>query len=171
MFLQAYVVALHETGSDAIRQDCRDSLIRKTCQAPLLDLEQLISIALFNLLTGNCDAHGKNYSLLYTGGGISLAPFYDLVSTVHWPELDTKLSMRFGSTYKLPEIRKTDMDIFAREVGVNPKLVTVQAEALVRQAIHAWNKIIALPELLDFPALTESLHQGWNLRARQLLGY
>lgn len=147
------------------------TLIRRTCHAPLLDLEQLISIALFNLLTGNCDAHGKNYSLLYKGEGISLAPFYDLVSTVYWPELDTKLSMRFGSTYKLTEIRKTDMDIFAGDVGVNPKLVTMQAELLVRKAIPAWEKIVTLPEFQDCPTLTESLHRGWNLRARQLLGY
>jgi serine/threonine-protein kinase HipA len=147
------------------------TLIRRTCRAPVLDIEQLVSIAVFNVLAGNCDAHGKNYSLLYKGTGISLAPFYDLVSTAYWPELDTKLSMRFGSTYKLTEIRNTDMNIFARDVGVNPKLVTMQAELLARKAVLAWDKIIKLPELQGFSVLTESLHLGWNLRAKQLLGY
>ncbi len=64
-------------------------LIRKACRAPLVDLERLMDIALFNALVGNCDAHGKNFSLLYRDGYVGLAPFYDLLSTTYWPELDT----------------------------------------------------------------------------------
>jgi len=33
--------------------------------------------ALFNLVAGNSDAHGKNFSLLYRPEAISFAPLYD----------------------------------------------------------------------------------------------
>ena len=50
---------------------------------------------IFNYLVGNNDAHGKNFSLLYTGIGtatpeIRLAPLYDIVSTVYYPDLSTR---------------------------------------------------------------------------------
>lgn len=79
-------------------------LIRGACTAPIHDLELLVGIALFNLLVGDCDAHGKNFSLLHREDTIGLAPFYDLVSTTCWPELDTKLSMRIGKEYGLHRV-------------------------------------------------------------------
>jgi len=39
----------------------------------------------FNWIVGNCDAHGKNYSLLYDRGAPTLAPLYDIVSTRSTP--------------------------------------------------------------------------------------
>ena len=35
-------------------------IIRQHVMAPLEDIEALMRAALFNLLVGNCDAHGKN---------------------------------------------------------------------------------------------------------------
>jgi serine/threonine-protein kinase HipA len=46
-----------------------------------------------NVALGNCDAHGKNFSLLHTESGqIKLAPLYDLLSTRLYP-IDEKLAM------------------------------------------------------------------------------
>ena len=40
------------------------------------------------MLIGNADAHGKNLSLLLPPGGrVRLAPLYDVMSTVHYPEV------------------------------------------------------------------------------------
>jgi serine/threonine-protein kinase HipA len=63
--------------------------------------ERFIQCAVFNYVIGNCDAHGKNFSLLYEQDGqAALAPFYDLASTMAYPELDQKFAMAIGKTYR-----------------------------------------------------------------------
>ncbi|MBR0458939.1 MAG: HipA domain-containing protein, partial [Victivallales bacterium] len=37
---------------------------------------------MFNFLIGNCDAHAKNYAVLYRHGKPSLVPAYDLLTTM-----------------------------------------------------------------------------------------
>ena len=51
----------------------------------------------FNLVIGNHDAHGKNFALLRNDDGRArLAPLYDLVSTLFYPELATRMAMKIG---------------------------------------------------------------------------
>jgi serine/threonine-protein kinase HipA len=145
-------------------------LVKRVCSLPLADLERLIDIAVFNVLIGNCDAHGKNFSLLYMENHIGLAPFYDLVSTTYWGELDTKLSMRFGKTYKLDEIRRTDLEGFARDLGVKPKAVEERAVRLMESAAAAWEKVFPLPELQVHHTLVEHIRCGWEYRSKRLTG-
>ncbi len=64
------------------------TLIDDESSAPARDRQQLWLALVFNVLIGNCDAHGKNYSLLYDSPAPSLAPFYDLLSTAAYAELD-----------------------------------------------------------------------------------
>jgi serine/threonine-protein kinase HipA len=53
----------------------------------------LLRALALNVALGNCDAHGKNFSLLHTeSGALRLAPLYDLLSTRLYP-LDEKLAM------------------------------------------------------------------------------
>ena len=70
--------------------------IRNVSSAPVLDLRHLLDAVVFNWLVGNNDAHGKNFSLLYTGMGTGrvetrLAPLYDMVATVAYPELSGEM--------------------------------------------------------------------------------
>jgi serine/threonine-protein kinase HipA len=45
----------------------------------------LLQMTTVNILVGNGDAHGKNFSLLHeSGGALRLAPLYDVVSTLHY---------------------------------------------------------------------------------------
>ena len=54
-----------------------------------------------NVLIGNGDAHGKNFSLLHDpSGALQLAPFYDLMSTVTYG--DDQLAMY------VDDVRRTD---------------------------------------------------------------
>lgn len=50
------------------------------CTAPAAARLRIYSWLVFNLLTGNSDAHLKNLSFLVTRRGIELAPYYDLVA-------------------------------------------------------------------------------------------
>ncbi|WP_232220368.1 HipA domain-containing protein [Legionella tunisiensis] len=74
-------------------------LIREISSLPIMDIKELLQGILFNLIIGNNDAHGKNFSLLYQGQQTRLAPFYDMISTVYYPTLATKMAMKIGSKY------------------------------------------------------------------------
>ncbi|MFT6182188.1 MAG: serine/threonine-protein kinase HipA [Akkermansiaceae bacterium] len=81
-------------------------LLRKVSSAPAPDVIALLEALIFNFLIGNNDAHGKNFSLLYSGKNQTrLAPFYDLVSTTCYPELTDKMAMKIGSKYLPRDLR------------------------------------------------------------------
>ena len=62
--------------------------------------EALLRALTLNVALGNCDAHGKNFSLLHAeSGALRLAPLYDLLSTTLYP-LDNKLAMYVDSVQK-----------------------------------------------------------------------
>ncbi len=66
--------------------------------------ETLLRALTLNVALGNCDAHGKNFSLLHTESGVlSLAPLYDLLSTRLYP-LDDKLAMYVDSVQKADRV-------------------------------------------------------------------
>jgi serine/threonine-protein kinase HipA len=66
--------------------------------------QELIERLFFNLLIGNADAHGKNFSLLFTAQGAQLAPAYDLLSTQVYPSLSEAFSMRIGPARRQAEL-------------------------------------------------------------------
>lgn len=52
-----------------------------------------------NVLLGNGDAHGKNFSLLHNpSGALTLAPLYDLMNTLHYG--DNRLAMYVDSVQR-----------------------------------------------------------------------
>lgn len=77
-----------------------------------------LDAAIFNLIVGNADAHGKNFSLLYQTDIVSLAPFYDLLSTVAYPDLSPNLAMRIAKKATLEELGPVAWPAFAEEVGL-----------------------------------------------------
>lgn len=96
-------------------KDCF-SLLEYVTQ-PAVDKDRLISVALFNYLIGNRDAHGKNFSLLYgKNNHIRLAPFYDLVCTGIYPDLTGKMAMKIGSQYDAEEIFPHDWKKFCESI-------------------------------------------------------
>ncbi len=81
-----YIEKYQHEGGPTAREAME--LIDKASSAPARDRQQLWLALVFNVLIGNCDAHGKNYSLLYDSPAPSLAPLYDLVSTAAYDESD-----------------------------------------------------------------------------------
>lgn len=84
------------------------SVIKKICSIPAIETRKFLKYVVFNYIIGNCDSHGKNYSLLYKNNTVELAPIYDAVSTAIYPELTDKLSMKIGSLYELKKVLKED---------------------------------------------------------------
>jgi len=105
------------------------NLLREVSTAPVIDLQTLLDYVIFNFLVGNNDAHGKNFSILYDRGTIltehskRLAPLYDVLCTVHYPDISRKMAMKIGNEYNWDLIIPKHFDKFAEEVGLSQPLV------------------------------------------------
>jgi serine/threonine-protein kinase HipA len=103
------------------------ALLRDVSSAPVIDLARLLDAVIFNYLVGNNDAHGKNFSVIYYGSGedrqTRLAPLYDLVSTVHYPELSPDMAMRIGNEYSSEKVSLKDFEQLAADAGLGKPLV------------------------------------------------
>ena len=84
---------------------------------------KLLDAVVFNLIAGNADAHGKNFSILYDETGPRLAPLYDLLATVAYPELSPKLAMQIGKRASLGEMDARGWAAFAADTGLGLPLV------------------------------------------------
>jgi serine/threonine-protein kinase HipA len=104
------------------------ALVRETSSAPVIDLQDLLDAVIHNYLIGNYDAHGKNFSLLYSGQTLSerrtrLSPFYDLASTVYYPELSEDMAMKIGGEYLSDRILPRHFEKLAEEAGLAKPMV------------------------------------------------
>jgi serine/threonine-protein kinase HipA len=94
------------------------ALLRRATSRPARDILKLLDAAILNLIIGNADAHAKNFSLLHKDGGITLAPLYDLLSTIAYPDLSAKLAMKIAKKAMLEEIQSRHWDRFAEDVDL-----------------------------------------------------
>lgn len=93
------------------------ALIREYSEVPVIDLQQLLNAIIFNFLIGNCDAHGKNFSLIIDKQ-CRLAPFYDLISTTYYEDLSTNMAMKIGGEYNINQITSQHFIKAAAEIGL-----------------------------------------------------
>jgi len=112
-------------------------LLRAATAVPALELPRLWEALVFNWLIGNCDAHGKNFSLLYDSGAPTLAPLYDLVSTVAYPELTTRLAMRIDGAVHIEEAGMDAWVRLAGEIGVSERFARRTTAAVLERVIDA----------------------------------
>jgi HipA N-terminal domain len=109
--------------------------------------ESFIKCALFNYVIGNCDAHAKNFSLLYHGTkGLRLAPFYDLVSTMAYPELAQKFAMAIGKTFRFDRIAEHSWKEFAAAMNIRAERVFSLAEEVCASVAPAVEPLAARHE-------------------------
>jgi serine/threonine-protein kinase HipA len=111
------------------------ALLRRCSAVPAQDLPRFWKALVFNWLIGNCDAHAKNFSLLYDTGAPTLAPLYDLVSTTVYPELNTKLAMRIDGARTTREVEPDCWETLSREVGFNARFARTATAETVEQVV------------------------------------
>jgi len=99
------------------------SLLRTTSAVPGPDLLGLLDAAIFNVIVGNADAHGKNFSILHRNTGPRLAPLYDLLSTAFYPEFAATFAMKIGRRSSLGELDAKGWKRFADDAGIGWPLV------------------------------------------------
>lgn len=121
-------------------------LLRAVSSTPVIDLARMLDAVIFNHLVGNNDAHGKNFSLLYPGAGtgeyqVRLAPLYDVVSTVYYPELSPEMAMKIGGEYSSEQITPRNFEKLAEEVGLAKALVGRRVTDLADAILSALPKL------------------------------
>lgn len=99
------------------------ALLRRVSAQESEDSLKLLDAVIFNTVVGNADAHGKNFSLLYGPAGPRLAPLYDLLSTVVYPELSARFAMKIGRQAVLEELDAASWADFARKAELGLPLV------------------------------------------------
>ena len=66
-------------------------------------VDELLRLVTLNVLVGNGDAHGKNYSLLHEpSGALRLSPVYDVVSTLVYG--DDRLAMYVDRVHRTNKV-------------------------------------------------------------------
>jgi serine/threonine-protein kinase HipA len=107
------------------------ALIREHAFAPAVDLLGFLDALLFDLLIGNTDTHGKNFSFLLDGEGApKLAPLYDLLSArAYWP-FKRKMAMKYGGEYRMDRIRGRHLDRLAAELEIAPAAIRRRAREM-----------------------------------------
>ena len=99
------------------------ALLRSATRPSAPHTLKLLDAVVFNALIGNHDAHGKNFSLLYTPAGAVLTPLYDALCTAVYPTLTDKMAMKIGSKYKFSEVQARHWAQFATEAALSPAQV------------------------------------------------
>jgi serine/threonine-protein kinase HipA len=105
-------------------------LLRRAATRPAVATLALLDAAIFNLIVGNADAHGKNFSLLYDVGTTSLAPLYDLLSTIAYPDLSPKLAMKIAKRATLEELDRRSWEAFRADIGIAAPFVRRRVKEL-----------------------------------------
>lgn len=93
-------------------------VLRTFTESPQAELERLFRQVVFRVLVGDEDSHGKNFSLLLTGGRVTLAPMYDSLCTLWYPSLSGKMAAPIGSIESLLRVTPEALLDEANQMGL-----------------------------------------------------
>ena len=99
------------------------ALLGENSSLPREDVATFLDSVVFNWLIAGTDAHAKNYALLIgVGGGVRLAPLYDVASILPYIDIEkAKASMKIGGEYRLRNIRAYHWRKLAVELKLDPE--------------------------------------------------
>ncbi len=117
-------------------------LLNAASAVPAVDRPTFWSAMIFNFLIGNCDAHGKNFSLLYDSRSPHLAPLYDLVSTAMYPDLSRRLSMSIDGAQMLEEVDRGAWEKLAEEAGLSRLYAMREFDRLVGRVLGEARRLV-----------------------------
>ncbi|MGH7624219.1 MAG: type II toxin-antitoxin system HipA family toxin [Gemmatimonadaceae bacterium] len=99
------------------------SLLKDASRKAEDDVERFIRATVLNWVIAAPDAHAKNYALLHSpGGGVRLAPFYDILSFLPYADAALhriKLAMQIGGRYLVRQVNRTSWETLAKDNGMS----------------------------------------------------
>ncbi len=104
-------------------------------------VNRFVDALAFNWIIGGTDAHAKNYSVLFAGSQVRLAPMYDVASTLAYdhmygPRLRT--AMKVGGEYRMEAIRGRQWRRFASVNKLDQDEVIHRVDSLATQTPEAF---------------------------------
>lgn len=111
------------------------TLLRAASSQPTVDVARFLDAVAFNWLIAGTDAHAKNYSILHAGGRqVRLAPLYDLISLLPYPERlaagGHELAMAIGGEYRVTAIGASHWRTLAAQVRMSADALVARVAAL-----------------------------------------
>jgi len=120
---------------------------------PAVDRLGLLRWAIFQVLIGNTDAHGKNVSFFCDERGLRLAPAYDLVCM---EALDAGFggayAMAYGDAFSEHELSPYEWGRFAYQCKLPFRLVANELDTLAGKVLAAMDALVADSLQQDVPA-------------------
>jgi len=106
---------------------------------PAVDRLALLRWAIFQVLIGNTDAHGKNLSFFVQPSGVRLAPAYDMVCipALKDAQLSSTLAMAVGDAFTEAEITPFDWAQLGHQAGLRPSAMAQQITGLISKVTEA----------------------------------
>ena len=105
----------------------------------LLDKLTLFELTIFSFITGNNDMHLKNFSMINTEFGWSLAPAYDLLNvSILIPDDTDELALTLNA--KKRKFKKSDFDKFGSEIGLSSK----QIRGVFKRFAKHYSEVVAM---------------------------
>lgn len=102
-------------------------------------LRDFIYRLVFVIISGNGDAHLKNWSLIYTQPDkAELSPAYDFVSVIQYNEYD-KLALNLAKSKEWEKISIESFTRLARKIGFSEKEMEKLVLAAISQIIQTWH--------------------------------
>lgn len=99
---------------------------------------EFIRRLVFCVLTGNGDAHLKNWSLIYPDRRTAaLAPGYDFVSTIPYLPRDT-LALKFGRSKRMDMLSRDQLSYFSARARLPGRLVLRTAQETAARFCETW---------------------------------
>ncbi len=144
------------------------SLIRDWSTVPVIDISSFINSIMFNVLIGNADAHGKNYSFLYSSGERKLAPLYDLVSTMAWPVLSKNLAMKIGSCASVNAFNISDWMKMAEKNKLGWPMIKERLSEINSTTLECLEEVSSMTAKYNRP-MADKLHKATELRAERMI--
>lgn len=145
------------------------SLLNTLVAAPVIDIRNVLSLAVFNFLSGNCDAHGKNLSFVCPStGNARLAPFYDLVSTTVYDDLSTKMSMKVGGEYRIDKIGREHFLKLGESAGVGSRYMGQLLDSMSDAVSVSFTRVGARPDFRRHEDLIARLRAGIEKRSARI---
>ena len=144
------------------------ALLRDWSTTPVLDIPGFVNALIFNVLIGNADAHGKNYSLWYSHGNRRLAPTYDLVCTLVWPQLSRNLAMKIGGCDSVNAFTIGDWKKMAKTTGLGWPMMRERMAERCHRVLDKLNAVQARTKEHN-ESMATFLHQTIESRAGRML--
>ena len=141
-----------------------------TCEVPAKAKVEMLNWSLFNLIIGNSDAHGKNFSFFVNERGIRPTPFYDMLCILIHDNVEHDLAMAYGDEFNPDSVLAYQLREFSDDIGINFKLVSQTLDKLSKAILEAIkNNMVELKDLNDDEkAFIENLKELISKRAISL---